>query len=222
MTIPNRPERMSDDTPASDSGAFDTDPSDTDTFGSDNDPGRLNGSIWISLGLSVAFYLLMLAIGAKYNSDHPVHARPAEPDRSAPASPLAYATVPAPVATQTSTALIDDPDILFARAQACAAAAHWDCVIEATSGIVAQHGDTPETRALLAQAMLKGGWIARETSATTLEGKARYVRPVSTMPAGTMQATKHGHRHSVRVTPLRYAAASRPTYPGDFGDIYRH
>jgi hypothetical protein len=59
MTIPNQPEREPDDTPV-----FDMEAPDTGHVDSVDDPERLTGGAWLSLALSVSFYLVMLAIGA--------------------------------------------------------------------------------------------------------------------------------------------------------------
>lgn len=219
MTIPNPPEREPDDTPA-----FGIGKSDAGTADTVDDPERLTGGAWVSLALSLSFYLLMLAVGAKYDSDHHGRARPAaEPDRPPLSAPMAYAPagasgpgslLPAPFA--------DAPGALLARAHACAAVAQWDCVIEATSGVIARRGNTPETRALLAQAMVNGGWVPGAASTVSQTDQTQDFRRVSATPPGAKRMTKHLRRHAVRAPLLRYATTTRSDFPSYLPDIYRH
>ena len=220
MTIPNRPERESDDAelPGPDL------PDAPDMPERSSDPQRLSGGAWLSLAMSLAFFLLMVAIGVKYDVARNPRDKPAEAGRSELASVAVEvpAPVPAPSSAITASAAppVDDANTLLARAHECAAAAHWDCVIEATSGVIAQRGNTPETRALLTQAMVKGGWVP--DTAPAIKGNAHSVREVSTMPAEARPAARHGHRHTGRPFHLRYTATNHPSAPDDMPDIYRH
>jgi hypothetical protein len=223
MTISNRPEPKSGDPAASASADS------ADSVG-ENDPERVPGGAWISLGLSLGFYLLMLAIGVKYDSDHRISRKPAEPDHSALASPMAYAPANPPAAAPSPDTLAE----LLARAHDCAAAAHWNCVIEATSAVIVQHGDTPETRALLAQAMVNGGWLPVQAPASAPPPapalvpapppavKTHTVHEISSMPTGTRHTTKHVHRQVVRTSTVKYAAAPRAASDSHLADLYRH
>lgn len=159
MTTPNRPERESDES---------WEPG-RDISESSNDPARLTGGAWLSLALSLAFFLSMVAIGMKYGVARHPRDKPAEAASTVLAN--AVASVPAPVVEAASmpTTPADDVNTLLARAHECASTAQWDCVIEATSGVIAQRGNTPETKALLAQAMVKGGWVPGNTPAPAIK-----------------------------------------------------
>ena len=215
MTTSNQPERESDE--ALEPGR--------DAAESRNDPERLTSGAWISLAMSLAFFLTMVAIGVKYDVAHHPRSKPVESGRPAFASPLANASTPAltPAAavTATSNPSMDDPDTLLARAHRCESAGQWDCVIEATSGVIAQRGNTPETKALLAQAMIKGGWVPGNAPKPAINGDTRSVREVSTLPPEPKRPNRHVRRHTVR-SSLRYTAANHSASSGDFSDIYRH
>lgn len=175
--------------------------------GRSNDPARLTGGAWFSLAVSFGVFLLMVAIGVKYHVAAQSREEPAEPDRYV----VANASVPAAAAASTLPA--DASETLLARARGCAATAQWDCVIETTSGVIAQRGNTPETKALLAQAIVNGGWAP---------GNAHNVREVSTMPPESKRPIVHDHRHRVRAERLRYAALTRRNSTDEMADIYRH
>lgn len=211
MTIPNQPERAPDDMPA-----LESDVPGTGAADAVDNPERLTGGAWLSLALSLSFYLLMLAIGAKYDSDHHARVKAAEQDRSALSGPMAYA--PAAASGLSPAASIDAPGALLARAHACAAVARWDCVIEATSGVIARRGNTQETRALLAQAMISEGWVPGKASADQTQN----IRRVSTTPPVAKRVTRHWHRHPVRPPLLRYATTTHSDFPSYMPDIYRH
>ncbi|MFD1554890.1 hypothetical protein ACFSHT_04495 [Paraburkholderia silviterrae] len=210
MTTPDRPERESDETwePGQDASE------------GISDPRRLTRGAWLSLAMSLAFFVTMVTISVKFDSAHHPRAKPAEPERSA----LASEPAPVPVAaiTPPATAPADDPDALLAQARECAAAAHWDCVIEATSGVIAQRGNTPETKALLAQAMIKGGWVPGKAPAPALSGTTHYASEFVMAPPEPKRAVRHRHRHTERLAHLRYTSANRSNMPDDWADIYRH
>ncbi|NLP62683.1 hypothetical protein [Paraburkholderia sacchari] len=190
-----------------------------------NDPARLNAGAWFSLAISFGFFLLMVAIGVKYHIAAQSHEELAGPDRlvaanasvpafaTAPAIAAAAAIAPASAIATASTPLPDAYDTLLVQARECAAEAQWDCVIETTSGAIAQRGNTPETKALLSQAMVKGGWVPQ---------KAHNVREVSTMPPEPKRPVTHGHRHRAHAERLRYGAITRPNSADQMADIYRH
>jgi len=215
-----KPEHEPDDTgaPVIDNG--------TGLVTSANDPERLTGGAWLSLGLSLSFYLIMLAIGAKYDSDHRVGSKPADSGRSVLVGPLANA--PASASGLSPVPSIDKSGALLARAHACAALAQWDCVIQATSGVIAQRGNTPETKALLAQAVVNGGWVRSKAaplapqSVPTAIAQTQDIRPVSATPQSVRRVTRHVHRRHERYPLLRYASASHSDYPSYLPDIYRH
>lgn len=198
----------------------------TDYVASANDPERLTGGAWLSLGLSLSFYLIMLAIGAKYDSDHRVGSKPADSGRSVLAEPSANAPVSANGLSPVPP--IDRSGALLARAHACAAVAQWDCVILATSGVIAQRGNTPETKALLAQAVVNGGWVRSRAaplapqSVPTSIAQTQDIRPVSATPQSVRRVTHHFHRRHERYPMLRYASTSHSDYPSYLPDIYRH
>ncbi|QBR00907.1 hypothetical protein [Paraburkholderia pallida] len=215
MTTPDRPERASDEKwePGQDAPE------------GISDPRRLTRGAWFSLAMSLAFFVTMVTISVKFDAAHHPRTKPAEVERSA------LASEPAPVsvaAITLPTAPADDPDALLAHARECAAAAHWDCVIEATSGVIAQRGNTPETQALLAQAIVAGGWVQGKAPtlapvpAPSISGTTHYASAFSTAPPEPKRAVRHRHRHTERPAHLRYTSANRSNLPDDWADIYRH
>ncbi|CAM2170069.1 DUF4189 domain-containing protein [Paraburkholderia sacchari] len=184
-----------------------------------NDPARLTAGAWFSLAISFGFFLLMVVIGVKYHIAAQPHEELAEPDRfvganaSVPAIATAPAIAPTSAIAPASTPSPDAYETLLVQARECAAEAQWDCVIETTSGAIAQRGNTPETKALLSQAMVKGGWVPQ---------KAHNVREVSTMPLESKRPVTHGHRHRARAERLRYGAITRHNSADEMSDIYRH
>ncbi|RQH02215.1 hypothetical protein [Paraburkholderia dinghuensis] len=215
MTIPKHHERAPDDT-----RAYDVEVSDTGAADSIDNPERVTAGAWLSLALSLSFYLLMLAIGAKYDSDRHPRAKPAEPDHSTLSGPMANAPVAA--SSQTLAPRFDAPGALLARARACAAVAQWNCVIEATSGVIARRGNTPETRALLTQAMVNGGWVPANAPTVASTVQTQDIHPVSVAPPGPKRMMKHVHRHVPHPPLLRYATTTRSDFPSYMPDIYRH
>lgn len=210
MTTSNRPERASDES---------LEPGD-DAIENSNDPERLTGGAWLSLAMSLAFFLTMVAIGVKYDVARHPHSKAAEPATQPASMPVLTQAVEL---TPASNPPMDDPDTLLARARRCERAAQWDCVIEATSGVIAQRGNTPETKALLAQAMIKGGWVPGTTPKPAIKGEAHGMRDISTLPpAEPAHARRHRHRHTAHPASLRYTAAAHPASADDFPDIYRH
>jgi hypothetical protein len=171
------------------------------------DPLRLTGGAWLSLVLSIAFFLIMIVLGALYDRDHHARIKPADAEQSALSGSMAKA--PAIVVTQVSTPPIDAPDVLLERAHDCAANARWDCVVEAVSGVIAQRGDTPEARALLVQAVVNEGWVPSATPAPAPAVKTHRTQHITSTPAGATRATKHVHRHSSQGSPLPYTAPTR-------------
>lgn len=217
MTIPNQPEREPDDTPV-----FDMEAPDTGHVDSVDDPERLTGGAWLSLALSVSFYLVMLAIGAKYDSDHHVHTKTAAANHSTLAGPMTNTNAPVAASGQAPVPSIDATGTLLARAHLCAAEAQWNCVIEATSGVIARQGNTPETKALLAQAVVNGGWIPGKGSTVASAAQTQNIRPVSTTPPATRHVTRHVRRHFVRAPLLRYVSSNHNDFPSYLPDLYRH
>lgn len=189
---------------------------------SGNDPERLTRGAWLSLAMSFVFFLTMVAIGVKFGVARHSGDEPAEAARTAFANPVANVPVPEAEIASASNTPAEDADTLLARAHECANAAQWDCVIDATSGVIAQRGSTPETKALLRQAMIHGGWVAGNPPASAINGNRHNVREVSTMPGEPKRFVRHWHRHTAHATNLRYTAASRPTSTDELADIYRH
>ncbi|MDR3101608.1 MAG: hypothetical protein LBV73_31640 [Paraburkholderia sp.] len=216
MTMPPSPEQEPDD--VSEPGR--------DDAARSSDPARLTRGAWFSLAISLAFFLLMVAIGLKYGVARHPPSKAAEPERALVASPfmspfmspLASASLP----FITPAPLADNPDALLARAHDCAATAQWDCVISATSGVITQRGNTPETKALLAQAMIRSGWVPGSEPAPSIKANARNMREVSATPAGAKPLARHGHRHMGRAARLRYTAITRRNSTDEMADIYRH
>jgi hypothetical protein len=208
-----------------------------------NDPERLTGGAWLSLGLSVSFYLIMLAIGAKYDSDHRVASKHFQMGHSVLAAPLA--NVPVSASDLPLVSSVDRSAALLARAHACATLAQWDCVIEATSGVIARRGNTPETKALLAQAVVNGGWVrakgpqlapqalasqplppAQPAQLSPFSASAiprtRNTHAPTAMTQSMKRVTRHVHRRHERYPSLRYVSTVHSDYPSYLPDIYRH
>jgi hypothetical protein len=217
MTIPNQSEREPDDAPV-----FDMDAPGTGSVENVDNPERLTGGAWLSLALSVSFYLVMLAIGAWYDSDHHVSAKTAVTDHSTLAGPMTNTNAPVAASSQLPAPSIDATGTLLARAHACAALAQWNCVIEATSGVIARQGNTPEARALLAQAVVNGGWVPGTGPTVASTTHVQNIRSVATTPPATRRVTKHVHRHVVRPPLLRYVSSTHNDFPSYLPDLYRH
>jgi len=119
------------------------------------------------------------------------HARSGD-DASASSAPA----VAMPIATQSAAMPTTTVDASLARARACAAASHWDCVLDAASGVLAIQEGNAEAQSLLQRAIVHGGW-ATETSSVTHE--AANAASGAAAPASRSHARRHWHtaaRHS--------------------------
>jgi cytoskeletal protein RodZ len=115
-------------------------------------------------------------------------------DASASSAPA----VAMPVATQSATMPTTTVDASLSRARTCAAASHWNCVLDSASGVLAVQEGNAEAQSLLQQAIVHGGWatetssIAHET-ANTSGGAAA--------PVSRSHTRRHWHTAARRSKP---------------------
>ena len=189
----------------------------------------------MNVALSMASFLVALAAGVMLDGDR--HARDAPSgtmDSLSAASPAGPSDAMA--SPEGPTYSSDVANVLLARANACANAGDWLCVIEATSNVISLHGDTPETQALLGYAVTNGGWAPSQAAPRTLVDHlsnpslaqpappARPVQPAPSAqaarssPTGASQQARHGHR-----MPVRSHSTHTRSNPGDeLAELYRH
>jgi hypothetical protein len=176
-----------------------------------------------SVALSIAFFLVALAISASLDVGHHFRStHTATTDTLAVASTVGVTDV---TDNSDTPAQSSDPAIaLLARAHDCAAAGKWSCVIETTNNVNSLHGDTPETRALLEEAVIKGGWTPGQAAPRSPRDDMHHAQTAQAFPARTPQAARHGRRFPMRTrlttTP---PPETLPTTGGqDLAGLYRH
>lgn len=216
MAILKRSRRRSADTDAADVGASAPGPA--------RSPG-LSGA-GISVALSVAFYVLVLAADVKFDGgrhDGGKSARPPLISAMGPKNDPAQAFAPnqaEPWAPQPQAG--GSADVWLARAHDCAANGEWDCVVEATSSAITLRGQTPETKALLAAAMENGGWGPAPGMASAQAASVRHAEPRFRTVSGTLHGKGYIHKHSVPILMARYAARTRVASAEQMDELYRH
>jgi hypothetical protein len=113
------------------------------------------------------------------------HARSGN-DASASSAPA----VAMPVATEGAAMPTTTVDASLARARACAASSHWNCVLDAASGVLAMQEGNTEAQSLLQRAIVHGGW-ATETSSIAHE--TANAASGAAAPAARPHARRHWH-----------------------------
>ena len=205
------------------------DPQTTDTDAPhDTSPGRRPGSLRLSWGpglsvaTSVAFFFAALAVSVSYIGSPDLRSAHTEvPGSLAAASPVAATDATDSSVPQSS----DTVSAMLARAHQCAATGEWTCVIESANAVNALRGETPETQALLQQAVIKGGWNANRASQLAGHSAGDDLLQASTPQAigeRTPQGVRHGHRHSMRARLARHSLEARSASGEDPDELYRH
>jgi hypothetical protein len=94
---------------------------------------------------------------------------------------------------QANATLTPAAEATLARARACAAAARWDCVLDAASSVIAAQEGNTEAQALLQRAIVQSGW-SRENAVAAHASNATAAPPrAATESAWRSAARKHSH-----------------------------
>lgn len=205
--------------------------------------GKLIPLTWgtgLSVTLTVAFYVLVLAVDAGLHAGRHLDAKavaPAPPSNVAAPS-LEDAALEAPRSTETPERSeqpeqpVNAANALLERAHACASQQQWDCVFDATVSVIALRGETPETVNLLALAMNEGREEPpppRMAEAAPAPQKkptvTHYARNGKIGVNDSMRRTRYTKRvrkHTFPQNGVRYTAMTRPTSDKDLVELYRH
>ncbi|QBR00101.1 hypothetical protein [Paraburkholderia pallida] len=215
MAIPNPPEDQSIDEPANSGHAIEHERGDS--------PTPATSGAGLSVALSVAFYVLVLAAGIGY--DHAHRLRDPQSDTPDTASGAWLASVQAPPGRLMPLEAIAPVRVLLAQAHNCALAGQWDCVSDATGSAIALRGDTPETqpeaRTLVAQANASEMWVSSRAAVARPAYAGRNERLKVAAHAGASDGKWHHYRH----TGAWYMAKrtnERRASPELLADLYRH
>ncbi|HKT96759.1 MAG TPA: hypothetical protein VJS30_09515 [Paraburkholderia sp.] len=177
--------------------------------------------VGFNVALSVAFYLIVLAVGIGYDHSHRLRSPQSNPPAGSSADWLA--SVRPPPFPLMSFEAIGPIRVLLAQAHDCALAGRWDCMNSATHAAIALRNDSsetqpesqPETQTLLAQANANETWVS---SRATVAGRAYIDRSERLKVAAHVRAPydrwRH-YRHSGR-------ASVRPASPEFLAGLYRH
>lgn len=198
-------------------------------FESDDAPLLMSGP-GISVVLSVAFYLIVLAGGIGY--DHAHRLRSPQSNAPDPASADWLASVHVPIFPLMPFEAIAPIRILLAQAHDCAQAGRWDCVDSATHAAMAlRGGDLSETQRQR-EARPDGSSLLAQASASEMKGlsRATFARPGyrdhgERLKVADHVRTPHDRWHPYRhtgTTTLARRATVRPASPELLADLYRH
>ncbi|MFC5430559.1 hypothetical protein ACFPTO_17385 [Paraburkholderia denitrificans] len=196
----------------------------------DNTPASLTWGSGLSVALTVTFYLLVLAADAKFDAGNHLSSNTSGAAQTFTASAADSSTgLAATTATSPSTSPATSPTTaaestarLLARAHHCASAGHWDCVFEATTSVMALRGETPETLALLQQAVNGTSAAPPAPKAPVLASNPRNARPGTNGYVRPARYTRHIHKHSLRATLIRYGFFRHAASTDQMNDLYRH
>ena len=171
----------------------------------------------MNVALSVATFAIVLAAGVMLDGG-----RNSPGIQVGTTDPLSTASLAPPSAVMASPDdVAQSPEAsstLLARAHACAAAGEWACVIEATSNEIERHGDTPETQALLEQAVVNGGWTPSTAAPNSPVANVPNVASAPPLPTRASQEVRHGHRSALRL----HSSATHSGSTEDVVVLYRH
>jgi hypothetical protein len=215
MPIPKPPEEQPTDYPGSSEDASEHE---------DDIVARETSGSGLSVALSVAFYVIVLAAGISYDHAHRLRSPPSgTPDMYDADSALMYASASALPAMLVSAA--GSEQVLQARVRDCALKGQWNCVGQATQDAIALRNDTPESQALLDEGTVDGTW----TLANTLPAEEprpeygnRYGHLKVSVRAEDTWDRWHLHRHSAVARLGRRGALTRHASPEYIADLYRH
>ncbi len=186
--------------------------------GNGKSPPLLSGA-GLSVALSVLFYVLVLAADAKFDSGPRIGRKAASVMQVASRPPTD--SVPMPAVSAEAPAQSDESaHVLLARAHDCASAERWDCVFDATTSAIALGGETPETEALLEQAMNAGTGKAPRPQATARAVNLHRASLESNASTKGARETRHRHKYAKRDKKVRYAAVARPASFADMATLY--
>jgi hypothetical protein len=179
----------------------------------------LSSSAGLSVALSVLFYVLVLAADMKFDRGPHNNRNAAGAVQVSNRIALDGSALPV-VSPEASAQSGDSAQVLIARAHDCAAVGQWDCVFDATTSAIALRGETPETRALLEQAMQAGAWKApRALAATRPLGVHKASLEANASTKGTRETT-HAYKHARRDKKVRYASVAHPASFADMATLY--
>ena len=182
---------------------------------------RLTWGPGLSVALSVTFFLVALAVSVTLDDDYHFRStHTAATDTLAAASTVS--AIDATASSGTPAQSSDPASALLARAHDCAAAGEWTCVIETINNIHSLRGDTTVTRALLEQAVIKGGWTPTQAAPRSQGGYAPHAPTTQAFPSRTSQDAKHGRRYPQRTQLTRHSPDTRATSGKDPVDPFRH
>jgi hypothetical protein len=171
----------------------------------------------MNVALSVTSFLIVLAAGVMLDGGR--HSGGTQAGTTDPLSTASLAIPSDVMASPDNPAQSSDPsNTLLTRAHACAAAGDWACVIESTSNEIVQHGDTPETQALLEQAVVNGGWTPSAAAPNSPVANVPNVASAPPLPTRASQEVRHGHRSALRL----HSAATRSGSTEDIAVLFRH
>lgn len=212
MAILNPPQDRPHDEPAPGKERFERD----DTPAPDT---PVTSGAGLSVALSVAFYVIVLAIGIGYDHAH----RLRSPQSGAPERFSAdwLASVRAPLYPLMPFDAIGPIEVLLAQAHDCALAAQWNCVDAATHTALALRGDLPEAPTRLAQTKANAMWVL---SGATLSQPAYLPRNERLRVAAHVGARNERWRHDRHMGQATRArrASVHPASPEFLAELYRH
>jgi hypothetical protein len=211
MAIPNPPEDRPNDEPVPGKDRFERD----HTAAPDT---PVTSGTGLSVALSVAFYVIVLAIGIGYDHAH----RLRSPQSGAPERFTSdwLASVRAPQYPLMPFDAIGPIEVLLAQAHDCALAAQWNCVDAATHTAIALRGDLPEAQTQLAQTHANAMWVS---SGATLSRPAYFARGERLRVAAHVGAPYERWRHDRMGLATRARRARvHPASPEFLADLYRH
>ena len=207
MAIPNPPDDRPTDEPAPNE----------DELERGDAPSLMTSGAGLSVALSVAFYLIVVALSIGY--DHSHRLRSPQSNAPDPSSADWLTSVRAPVFPLMPFEAIAPIRVLLAHAHDCALAGRWDCVDSATRTAIALRDDSsdsqPETQMLFAQANANETWVSSHATFARRADIARVERLKVTAHARAPYDRWRHYRHKGR-------ASVRPASPEFLADLYRH
>lgn len=192
----------------------------------DNTPASLTWGSGLSVALTVTFYVLVLAADAEFDVGNHMSSQTSGAVQTFTASAADSSSGPTATTAASSTTLpataAESPAHMLARAHHCASSGQWDCVFDATISVMALRGATPETLALLQQAMNGGNAAPPAPNAPVLASNPHNARPGAIGNVRPARYTRHIHKHSLRATLIRYGFFRHAASTNQMDDLYRH
>ncbi|TAM00888.1 MAG: hypothetical protein EPN70_21015 [Paraburkholderia sp.] len=185
-------------------------------------PASLTWGSGLSVALTVTFYLLVLAADAEFDVGNHLSSNTSSAVQAFAASAADSSTGLAATTITSPTTAARSTDHMLAQAHQCASAGQWDCVFDATTRVMALRGETPETLALLQQAMNGTSAAPSAPKAPVLASNPRSTRPGANGYVRPTRYTRHIRKHSLRATLIRYSFVRRAASANKMDDLYRH